>query len=94
MSNLWQGDEEEPFEDRPDEINLDANGIQMQSPPAAVKNPPRPTTPVAAPVAKVEVEEEMEAEEEQDDYSTVLSDARLRLEQGRLYEMIMNNDLF
>ena len=43
-----------------------------------------------------DVEEFVEqvSEEEEDDFTEVLSDARLRLEQGKLYEMIMNHDLF
>lgn len=32
--------------------------------------------------------------DEEDDYTAILSDARLRLEQGKLYEMIMNHDIF
>lgn len=35
-----------------------------------------------------------EENEDEDDYTEVLSDARLRLEQGKLYEMIMNHSLF
>jgi hypothetical protein len=39
--------------------------------------------------------EEMAQEEEyEEDFTEVLSDARLRLEQGRLYEMVMQHDLF
>lgn len=34
------------------------------------------------------------AQEEDDDYTEVMSDARLRLEQGKLYEMVMNHNLF
>ena len=33
-------------------------------------------------------------EEEEEDMSSVLFDANLRLEQGRLYQMIMNSDIF
>lgn len=32
--------------------------------------------------------------DEEEDYTSVLSDARLRLEQGRLYELVINHDLF
>lgn len=32
--------------------------------------------------------------DDEDDFADVLSDARLRLEQGRLYEMLMNHNLF
>lgn len=38
--------------------------------------------------------EQVSEEDEDDDFTEVLSDARLRLEQGKLYEMIMNHDLF
>lgn len=99
MSNMWQGEDEEPFEDRPDEINFDASGAQQEAPPVNVKVA-RPATPAVpppapagAPVIKEELVDELETEES-DDYTDVLSDARLRLEQGRLYEMVMNNDLF
>jgi hypothetical protein len=34
------------------------------------------------------------SEEDDEDYTEVLSDARLRLEQGKLYEMVMQHDLF
>jgi hypothetical protein len=37
---------------------------------------------------------ESEDQEESEDFSNILVDARLRLEQGRLYEMIMNHDIF
>lgn len=48
---------------------------------------------------RMEQEENNETEQEseddnEEDYSEVLSDARLRLEQGKLYEMIMNHNLF
>src|ERR1035437_3502975 len=33
-------------------------------------------------------------ESEQEDYSEILNDASLRLEQGNLYKMVMNSDLF
>ena len=38
--------------------------------------------------------EEAASDEDEDDFTEVLSDARLRLEQGKLYEMVMNHDLF
>jgi len=37
---------------------------------------------------------EQVAEDEDEDFTEVLSDARLRLEQGKLYELIMNHSLF
>jgi len=41
-----------------------------------------------------ESSEELTIEDTDDDFTDVLSDARLRLEQGSLYELIMNSDLF
>jgi hypothetical protein len=38
--------------------------------------------------------EEVANEDEDEDFSEVLTDARLRLELGRLYEMVMNHSLF
>jgi hypothetical protein len=39
-------------------------------------------------------EEDIVVEEGEEDYSAILSDASLRLEQGNLYKMVMNSDLF
>lgn len=98
--NYFDDIQEEEFSDRPEEIEgkYDSNG-QWQgdsAPPAEVKTL-KPAAPVAAPVQQEEVvEEETQEPENEDgeDFTTVLSDARLRLEQGKLYEMIMNHDLF
>lgn len=102
MSDFWQDDSEEEFRDIPEEV------AGQEAPPAQVKHA-RPTAAQqaqlanatkqqAAPQAPVQnteyVSEDAQEEQEEEDFSTVLSDARLRLEQGRLYEMIMNNDLF
>jgi hypothetical protein len=54
--------------------------------------PPAPPKEVAPPI--LEVEEEVFEETEEDDFSEVLSDAGLRLEQGNLYRLIMNHNLF
>lgn len=40
------------------------------------------------------LESVLESVETEEDYSEVLNDANLRIEQGRLYQMIMNHDLF
>lgn len=45
-------------------------------------------------LAEIQEEQYNVFEEEEDDLSLVLSDANLRLEQGRLYQMIINNDIF
>lgn len=107
MSNFWQDENEEEFRDIPDEVTVDANGRPLDAPPAQVNSTSRPApvkthahilgetiqknTDVAYEDAKAD--HQIDSEEDED-FSTVLSDARLRLEQGRLYEMIMNNDLF
>lgn len=41
-----------------------------------------------------EAESAIPEEETEEDYSNILDDARLRLEQGRLYEMVMKHNLF
>lgn len=95
--NLW-GDEE-PFNDMPDEAQLDENGQPKQAPPVRLNRPLPPPTP--APVEQV-VEEEYEAQDEEqeavdqaeEDFAEVLTDASLRLEQGTLYKLIMNSNLF
>jgi hypothetical protein len=90
---LW--DEEEPFNDVPDEVTLDDSGQPKQAPAPRFQ---RPVTPPPAPVQVYEeAEEEVEetsAEEEEEDFTEVLSDASLRLEQGNLYKLIMNSNLF
>lgn len=88
--DLWG--EEEEFQDKPDEIEIDSNGVQKQAPPAQL---PRPSRPPQLPVQK-EPEPELEEvlEELEEDFSEVLNDANLRIEQGRLYQMIMNHNLF
>ena len=99
--NLWGDDES--IVDMPDEAQLDSNGQYKVSPPVQL---PRPKAPVAPPpVVQAPVEEDysdvdfgmaggpdLDADEE--DYSSVLNDANLRLEQGSLYKLIMKHDLF
>jgi len=94
--DLWG--EEEAFSDRPDEIEIDSNGIQKQSPPVNLprQQVSRPTAPPRLPPPVVEEEYYEETAEEviEEDFSDVLNDANLRIEQGRLYQMIMNHPLF
>jgi hypothetical protein len=106
--SLWDDDENTEFRDIPDETQVDQSGQLMAAPPVQIQQPPRPVAPQPIQVpfngatARFEeptpsfVEELIEevAEEESDDFSDVLSDANLRIEQGRLYQMIMNHDLF
>lgn len=101
--NFFDQDEGE-FRDVPEEVSgLSANEILQQQTPSS---PQRRVTKTREQIIEdlqksqtpqEEVEELIEeyaSEDDEDDYSVVLSDARLRLEQGRLYEMIMNHDLF
>lgn len=100
MSNFdWnQDNDDEGFADRPQEL---VNGQWQEAPtetPAAKarsNNTTRPTPRPATPVVQ-ESQEELHEETplEEDDYTTVLSDAKLRLAQGSLYELLINNSLF
>lgn len=91
---------EEKFEDKPEEIDgREVNGqwVPNQAPPAEIT-----VVKAAKPIPKAATQEEIEAEEEElekdeveeEDDSEILIDARLRLEMGKLYEMIMKHDLF
>jgi hypothetical protein len=92
--NFWA--DEEQFRDVPDEVSEEA------APPAQL--PPSPKQPKSSWTGPQEEPTVYAGEEvdlfpdgdpdEEEDYSAVLSDARLRLEQGKLYELIMNHDLF
>jgi hypothetical protein len=87
-------DDEEDFRDIPDEVNGTST-----PPPIMPSAASRATPPAVNPMPEYYDESDdtdnfQESEDYQEDYSSVLSDARLRLEQGRLYEMIMNHDLF
>lgn len=94
MSEKFNWDDEE-FRDMPEEVG------GQDAPPVS---PTRSSSSAAPPASTIvsgywhpeEVQTLSEAisDEEEEDYSDVLSDARLRLEQGRLYEMVMNHNLF
>lgn len=97
---LWEDDDEQ-FRDVPDEAGLDENGHPGQSQPV---NPriqqsapaPRPQAPAQEQeVTRFEGDIDLEIPEfDEEDFTAVLNDANLRIEQGRLYQMIMNHDLF
>lgn len=94
MVGYWK-EEEDDFRDMPDEINEgQASAIpQFQEKQRPVR--PRPQVPVNQQVAEVAPVEPVEyTEDGEEDYSTVLLDAGLRLEQGNLYKMLMNQDIF
>lgn len=90
--------EEETFDDKPEEIEgTEVNGqwVPKAAAPAqvTVARPAAPA-PKTAPVQENEPEYEEEVEDEEHDSAVVLTDARLRLEMGKLYELIMKHDLF
>lgn len=107
-NNLWDDDAGEEFRDVPEEANTGSNQVQngiASSQPAMVVPSYRPSNipaePVVqrpAPVRQAVQEQEVDLEdlgvEVEEDFTEVLNDANLRIEQGRLYQMIMNHDLF
>lgn len=95
MSNEFDNDE--PFSDMPEEAQTGADGKPVAStryiPQPTIQSQavrPGPSLPV---IPEPEYEEETE-ENSEEDFSDVLTDAHLRLEQGSLYKLIMNNNLF
>lgn len=97
MSNFWDDqNDSESFRDVPDEVQ----GIPAQGAPP-IHEPVAKPAPVSTPISEgaivnVDLVEqiEMSEEDEEIDNQSVLSNARLRLEQGRLYEMVMTSNLF
>lgn len=96
-------DVEEEFKDQPDEIEGEATpdgGWKPNSAPPVdmpgvpvTERPKRPTVPTVQLDNEPQYDDE-EVSEETEDYSDMLTDARFRLEQGRLYEMVLNHDIF
>jgi hypothetical protein len=95
--NMW----DEPFRDSP----IEFSGGQWKESETYTPAPETSLRPKSnLNVSQKEVEEMQQedleeltqqiAQEDEEDYTEVLSDARLRLEQGKLYEMILNHDLF
>lgn len=97
MTTLWEDDKEE-FRDIPDEAKLDSNGQYQQSAPVSMpNNTPRSGVqpPKRVEVLTVDINlEEVTNLEEEEDFSAEINDANLRIEQGRLYQMIMKHNLF
>lgn len=92
--------EDDDFRDNPVEME---NGKWKEVETAMPAQPTRPVAQRPAPQSKPAPKqpeplyENIDLEfndDEEDDYTVVLSDARLRLEQGKLYELIMNSNLF
>jgi hypothetical protein len=97
--NLW--DDEEDFRDIPEETKLDENGNLMVAPPvrlAGQSSKQLLQMPEREEYLEVYGDQkellETKDDDDEEDYSAVLSDARVRLEMGRLYDMIMNHELF
>lgn len=85
--------DDEVFRDEPEEIH--GEEAPQVNPRLANPTPrPAPKPNPAKEEAPEEIYEDDGEESESEDFTSVLSDARLRLEQGRLYEMIMNHNLF
>lgn len=91
---------DETFTDQPDEIK---EGNHSPMPNLVIQKKAESNTSKENSVKSLKESEYFNTEslnidpnetEEDEDYSQVLNDARLRLEQGRLYELIMNHDLF
>jgi hypothetical protein len=84
-----QDEEETDFNDRLEEAVPEVN---VKSAPVA--RPPQQAAPAMIEEYYGPDEEDQEAEEVEEDLSAILNDARLRLEQGKLYELVLQNDLF
>lgn len=104
---MWdEEDENQEFRDIPEETQLDENGQPKVSAQPRIQQPaPQPVAPQQTtfngaagrfeePPLDEQDEEFLENLLEEEDFSSVLNDANLRIEQGRLYQMIMNHDLF
>jgi hypothetical protein len=100
MSNIW--DDQEPFRDSP--IEFKSGGWQESETytpaPENTLNRTQNNFKASKDVEEILDQDSMEefveqaSQEDEEDYTEVLSDARLRLEQGRLYEMIIQHSLF
>lgn len=97
--DMW-GNEEEPFEDRPMEMEngqwKDIETSLPNHPQAQQRRQPAPQPTIMQAYDENPALDAVlqEVEDEETDYTQVLNDANLRIEQGRLYQMIMNHDLF
>jgi len=98
--NLWEDENLEDFRDIPEETQIDENGQLMQSLPVNVQVTQQPVmqqTKDESVVFKEDPNLDLFPDgdpDEDENYESVLKDARIRLEMGRLYDMVMNHDLF
>ena len=100
MSNVL--DDDESFNDQSDDLNGGVQEGQVAEVPMS-PNVRRPSRPLVSSnqeltqnlnVESEDLDEDGQDADAEEEMIAVLSDARLRLEQGRLYEMVMNHDLF
>ncbi len=100
MSNYMDENTDETFSDQPDEIHGQESepvrptlaNTPAAPQPAYMGGPKKQNYEVGlSPGSNTTAEEELGEDE---DFSEVLNDASLRLEQGQLYKLIMNTDLF
>lgn len=89
MSDFWEQDQsnEGSFRDGPADQTDEVYVSQTMT------NPRRVSAPAAQQTVEELVEEVSQVDEE-DNFEAILADANLRIEQGTLYKMIMNSDLF
>lgn len=97
-------DQEDEYRDVPEEVSgMSAVDILQEQQPGPVMPRRQPATPpqqshYEEAFENKGIDEEYDVTEElaedEDDYSQVLNDASLRLEQGNLYKIIMNHSLF
>ena len=93
MSNEFDNDE--PFSDMPEEAQTGADGKPLARSQYVTQTIPSVQRQVTKQIpVEPQHEEEIEEEASEEDFSDVLTDAHLRLEQGSLYKLIMNNNLF
>lgn len=99
-NNFFDQQDEGEFRDMPEEVGgQSAPNVEVPIPPTPRRQGPPPVPMYAQQSTYAEQGSEFEdidmnIDSDDDDYSQVLNDAGLRLEQGNLYKMIMNHDIF
>lgn len=97
MSNFWDKQEEgEEYREGPKFVDgkwVEEDQADAPAPTGRVRQAAQAPQAPAAQEPSYEQVETADSDEEED-FTEVLSDARLRLESGRLWEMIMGHDLF
>lgn len=94
MTNSFWNKDEEDFRDIPDEVT-DGQSAPMPVLNASNVQRPAPVQRVAPQaILEADVDIKFPLDDEEEDYTAILADANLRIEQGTLYKMIMNHNLF